>query len=169
MGKRMAQTLDGESRREMLGEVAAEHAIPLKKRVWSPKAGRKIIPLETVVALRRRNLSYPQIAKILGCSESNVRYRLGTVADEIERVDDFKKHKADIMAIHQNRILQSVTETNLKDAKLRDKAIAFGILFDKERLERGKSTQNVAYADLLKMKNEKLKELEELDGATVVG
>ena len=42
------------------------------------------------------------------------------------------------------RLLSAISDTDIKKASLRDKVIAAGILFDKERLERGQSTSNVS-------------------------
>jgi len=44
----------------------------------------------------------------------------------------------------------SLTEADIKKMSARDRVLAFGILYDKERLERGQSTENIAYADLTK-------------------
>lgn len=40
--------------------------------------------------------------------------------------------------------LQALTAEDIKKASPRDKAIIFGTLYDKERLERGQSTVNLA-------------------------
>lgn len=156
-------------RGKLMGPVRPDEVIDVARREWSPQAGRKVIPIETVIALRKRNLSMAQIASVLGCSKQNIQYRLREIASEIETVDDFKKHKADILAIHQRRILNAVTPANLSKASLKDKGIAFGIMFDKERLERGKSTSNILYGDIVRIRQEKLKELENLDNAEIVG
>ena len=51
-----------------------------------------------------------------------------------------------------------LTEENIKDANLVQKTTAFGILYDKERLERDKSTVNIAHAVAI----ERQAELEQL-------
>ena len=45
----------------------------------------------------------------------------------------------------QERILHSVDLDAINSASLMQRAATFGILYDKERLERGQSTANVAY------------------------
>lgn len=154
-------------RTTMMGELPKNDRVDVNGRVWDPRVGRYIIPLETIIALRKRNLTYTQIAKTLGCSKMNIQERLKKIHNEIERVDDFKKHKADILAIHQNRLISSITPEVIEKAGLKDRAIAFGVMYDKERLERGKSTQNVAYADLVRMREQKEKELKALEAQTV--
>jgi len=44
---------------------------------------------------------------------------------------------------------------------------SFGTKYDKERLEEGKSTQNIAYADIIKAQDRIKSELEELDNIDV--
>jgi len=61
-----------------------------------------------------------------------------------ERVEDYKGNRADFLAGLQERMLASITEADLEKASLRDKVISAGVLFDKERLERGQSTVNLA-------------------------
>ena len=48
------------------------------------------------------------------------------------------------MAGLQEKVLASITASDLEKASLRDKVISVGVLFDKERLERGQSTVNLA-------------------------
>lgn len=62
----------------------------------------------------------------------------------------------------QAQIIQSITPTDLTKANLRDKVTAAAILYDKERLEMGLSTQNIAYADMIKAQQADLARLGEL-------
>jgi hypothetical protein len=44
----------------------------------------------------------------------------------------------------QRRLLNNISQADIKKSGLRDKVVAVGILYDKERLERGQSTENVS-------------------------
>ena len=48
------------------------------------------------------------------------------------------------MGSKQQMILDNMTEAKIKGAAFRDMAVAYGILLDKDRLESGQSTQNIA-------------------------
>ncbi len=50
-----------------------------------------------------------------------------------------------MLAEYQRKIIKSITASDIKEAKLKDRVVAFGVLYDKERLERGLSTENIAY------------------------
>lgn len=58
-------------------------------------------------------------------------------------LESFKKGRADIFAGIQESVAASFTEADIKKASVRDRTILLGTLYDKERLERGQSTQNV--------------------------
>lgn len=113
------------------------------------------IPLDAIVELKLRNseMTLAEAGKILGCTGSNIAARL-TVAGlrwselsaEVER---FKSVRADLLALVQKRLLSSVTEDEIKKASLKDKMWVFGVLYDKERLERGKALNDKALYVLL--------------------
>jgi hypothetical protein len=68
----------------------------------------------------------------------------------VDNLPDFKTARADVLAVHQMRLLEGLTDDSLKEVSPYQKVGMFGILYDKERLERGQSTANVAYADMSK-------------------
>jgi|GEM_PF-1828708 len=122
------------------------------------------IPIETLITLRKeKKLSYSQIAKVVGCSKANVIERLKPFLDDIDRLPAYLRHRSNIYALYSRRILQSLTDTDLQKANLRDKVLSAAILYDKERLERGQSTSNIAYVDMIKAKQSLSQELVELE------
>lgn len=111
----------------------------------------KGIPLTDIIeAVETHNLSIPQAAKLLGCSERNIYARLEQVGLRPGQLQKYKDHRADILASYQQIILNSFTKEDLKKAGLSQKIMAYGVLYDKERLERGQSTDNIAYMDMVK-------------------
>ena len=117
----------------------------------------KYIPVEKIIELRKRHLSCSEIAKLLGCSKANIVQRIRKISNEIELTNHYINNRSTVFAFHQRKIMESITEADRKKAGLRDKVISVGVLFDKERLEEGKSTQNIAYADALKARDDALK------------
>lgn len=110
------------------------------KEKYAPKG----IPLEKILELKAKKLTQNEIAKVLGCARSNISQRLS----EIEGLPEWKRSRADILALKQREILQYMTPNKLKDAQLGSLSLAFCQLYDKERIETGKSTQNVAYLNV---------------------
>lgn len=104
----------------------------------------KWIPLEKILALAEKNLSHSQIATILGCSRSAITQRLAAHNYRSGEVQEYRKNRADVFAGLQLRVIASLSDADLQKAPFHSKVIALGILVDKERLERGQSTANVA-------------------------
>lgn len=109
----------------------------------SPKKGSKA-PLIIKMKRDNPNMTDAEIARIADCDRSNVtrtlqRYGIDTVA-----TDDYKSRRADVFAGLQQRILQSITDEAIKKTPAIQLVTAASILYDKERLERGESTQNIS-------------------------
>ena len=92
-------------------------------------------------------LSYEHIGKIQGTSKTGI-YRALAKLMPSQETEIFKQNRADILANIQLKALSAVTEPKLKKASAKDLVISAGILYDKERLERGLSTENVSYRGL---------------------
>jgi len=98
----------------------------------------KGIHINEIIKLADRGLTPTEIGRLLGCNHSNVIRRLQAVGYDRQAVNDYKALRADIFANGQRRIVSAITDKDLKNASLLQKATAVGILYDKERLERGK-------------------------------
>ena len=108
----------------------------------------KNIPIETIIEYRNRGLSYTEIAKLTGCSRQNVQQRLEAVGYDKEDLENFKKHRGDVFAFLQSKLLNSIDLHELKEISPIQRIVGTGILFDKERLQRGESTENVNVFEL---------------------
>lgn len=105
----------------------------------------KYTPISQVEALLKKGLSHTQIGKLLNISYVAVgrliqRHGLDPVEDK-----HFKNNRADILASKQRLLINNITVSSVKKMAVRDNVVSFGILYDKERLERGLSTENIAY------------------------
>lgn len=124
----------------MGAQVARQEEIkPLKHN-----PGVKGIPIEDILELRNKQLTLKQIGAILNCSIGNVSQRLKAHEPTFLKLERFKKHRADALTLTQARLLNSITDKDIESASLLQRTTALGILHDKERLERGQSTANVA-------------------------
>ena len=108
-----------------------------------PPTRQKKIPLETLLELAHpdKKLSCGQIGKIVGCTKQNIQARLDR--EGITTLGNHKKNRADILALKSAQIIQSIDLSTIKKASLQQRLTGYGILYDKERLERDLSTQNI--------------------------
>jgi len=133
-------------------ETLEKHTLPkhtLPKRKPGKPYKQDIIPLAILIDMHvRQKMPIMLIAKTLNISHSNVCDRLRKAG--IQALEAFRMHRADILALEQQRILSHITDADIKRAGIKDKAVSIGILYDKERLDRGQSTSILSYADITK-------------------
>jgi len=102
------------------------------------------IPLETLVYYRKKGLTYEEVAKQCGCTKANVIQRMHYHGLADNSLDHYVNHRVDVLRYWQRKILDSITSDDLKKANFSSKIMGYGILYDKERLETGQSTGNIA-------------------------
>ena len=125
--------------------------MPQAQPAEQPNNLHKGIPLYDIIdCIETKGLSITDTAKLLNSSKSNISTRLSKAGYKPNYLKLYKNHRADILSSYQQIILNSITPEDLKKAGLSQKMMAYGVLYDKERLERGQSTENIAYADTLK-------------------
>lgn len=108
-----------------------------------PKTQPEKIVLSKALEMRLKGLTYQDIADHFHCTKSAVIRRLAPYLDKGELdLEAYKKNRADLMAAKGAMVLAAVTPGKVKKASVKDLAIAFGTIYDKERLERGQSTSN---------------------------
>lgn len=116
-------------------------------------ANHKKIPIEKLILLRQKKLSYRAIAKLMDCDVANVYNRLKPHLDELEMSTVYRDNKADIFEFNQRKIVKAINDNDIKNASLLQKTTAIGILEDKIRLVRGESTANVSISSIVEMVN----------------
>lgn len=102
-----------------------------------------------IVELAAQEIPLSDIARIVGMPKSTVKdtiNRFKPVFNALDRVEDFKQVKADILTAAQLTVLESAMSPR-KLAKASFLATVTGAekLYKMERLERGKSTENIAH------------------------
>ena len=110
----------------------------------------KDIPIESIIEYKRKGMTTREIGKLVGCTHSNIVKRLQSVSDDLDTLDSYKFHRADILAFNGRKLLNHITDDKLKKAPVGSLVLAACQLYDKERLERGQSTHNIAniHADI---------------------
>jgi hypothetical protein len=128
--------------------MTAQAAKPTKTRkpapvkIRRPRPGTKSEAILTLAATTPA--TPPEIANRLHIPNQTVHHALKRYGIEPNRLDSYKKHRADILAGMQDKILNSVTDDDIKGMPVGQRIMSYGILYDKERLETGKSSVNIA-------------------------
>ncbi|MHA2068554.1 MAG: helix-turn-helix domain-containing protein [Candidatus Thorarchaeota archaeon] len=127
-------------------------------------AKRKFSDVDLIAALNISNNNVTQAAKILGVTPLAVRKRRNELPDGVlaDKIDDFRTHRADTFAQMQQIILRYITPDKLRKSSLQQLGTLFGIFYDKERLETGKPTEQIAHAHLSKMHPDDMKLLKQM-------
>lgn len=109
--------------------------------------------------MAQAGLSTYQIAKVVDCNQSTVHRFLEKIRPDLQALQPYKEGRADILALLQaknisiqERLLERLEDDGLLRALTPQQlsGIVFalnsqhGTLFDKERLERGQSSQNIS-------------------------
>jgi IS30 family transposase len=122
-----------------------------------PQRSARKLDRKAALDQQARGLSTREIAQLQGVAASTVRRFMDRMKPEQAAVEEFKNGRADVLARIQGkslelqeRILESIDDRLLnaltphqKSGLLLSTNTVFGTTYDKERLERGKSTQNV--------------------------
>lgn len=105
-------------------------------------------PLTEALRLRyQQGLTYQQLADKYHVSPVSIfqRFqRFNLTLEDPEEVKSYRDNRADILSDFQLKLLKSIKEEDLQKAPIQSKIWCYGVLYDKERLERNLSTANVA-------------------------
>jgi len=121
------------------------------------------INVQKAIDLRLKGLSYREIAAYFGVKHSSVYAKIRHLLPDNIDVQAYKNNRADVFAGKQAELLNALTSKKQKDMSGLQAVTALGILYDKERLERGQSTSNIAYKDMSNDINDIEAELAQLD------
>jgi hypothetical protein len=126
----------------MTAEKIKKNQLTKPNKPGRPKNPRTALIVKT--ATEHPDLTTREIGAIANCSHVNVVETLKRYGINKQDVDNYKTHRADIIAGLQHRLLKSVTDEDIKKAPLGSRILAAAQLYDKERLETGKTTGNLA-------------------------
>jgi len=128
--------------------------IDRKKQRKPPK--HKLTPGNLIpLATANPNLTTRQLGKLLDVGHTAIVEAFKRYDIKREHLDNFKANRADILAGIQETVAASLTEEDIKNASIRDRTMLFGVLYDKERLERGQATPATSIVfNLIRQANE---------------
>ena len=125
--------------------------LTLPESVPDTSANRKHTPFETLLTLKRKypKISLRHLGKLVGISAEAVRLQflkrgINFETGEITAVEEYRAGRAEILASKQIEVLNHLTPEKLKSASAQQLTYTYGVLYDKERLERGQSTGNIS-------------------------
>jgi hypothetical protein len=115
----------------------------VKKTIRRPRPGTKA---EAILTLTATTPATPvEIAESVNCSRAAVSQTMQRYGIKPNRLESFKKHRADILAGMQIKVIKHLNnEETLKSASTNNLAYTLSQLSNMERLERGQSTANIA-------------------------
>ena len=132
-------------------------------------ANQKFDDFELIAALNLHNGNISRTAQELGVTRAAVIKRKRVLPEGViaPTIGEFREQRADTFARLQQILLQHITPAKLKGASLAQIGTLFGIMYDKERLERGQATEHIAHAHYEKLDDNQLKALKEFSKAMV--
>ena len=120
------------------------------KNTYQPGKHVKRFDLEKAKELRiQQGLTYRAIAAHFGLKD-HTYIRKQLLPFELHDTEAYQKNRVQILRAKQMEIISAITPQKIQKAPLNLLALSYGILYDKERLELGKSTQNIDYSTLHK-------------------
>jgi transposase len=114
------------------------------------KAVSKRIDVAKALKLRVQGNTYEEIAAVFGVTKSAVHQALNKLEHLLDGVQQgevtaYSEERRNILSIAEARMLRSMLDEDaIQKAPLASRTMAFGVLYDKRRLEEGKSTENVS-------------------------
>ena len=107
-----------------------------------PQPNRRKVNVAAALDLKlNHGLSYAQMSPLLGVSPAAIHKRIKHLLPNSD-AQYYQDHRADILSHAQLQLLSQIDARRLKKVNIRDAVVSAGILYDKERLERGQSTAN---------------------------
>ena len=103
---------------------------------YAPKNATKTI----ITMATNTDASATEIAKTANVSTQAVYQTLERHGISYKRLESYKNNRADILAGMQTKILKHIDEARLKKASAFQLIGSLGLLYDKERLERGQGS-----------------------------
>jgi hypothetical protein len=144
-----------------------EQPLQKVKRKGRPALGEVRFDLCRAVDLRLKGMSIAEIAKFLHVQQNTVSYhfsKLFTLFNgDPEVLKLYERSRGDFLKRLQMTVGVEVFDpAKLKKSSINNLAYAFKNFYDCERLEAGKSTQNIAYADVVRAMNQEKMTLDKL-------
>jgi hypothetical protein len=124
-----------------------------KELVQSEEKKKKVInriDVQKALKLRLQGNTFEEIGAVLGVSKQAVEQRLDGFKEflagitDVGQLESYAEERKSILNAAEMKLLGAVLDEDaIKKAPLAARTMAFGVLYDKRRLEEGKSTENL--------------------------
>ena len=130
---------------------------------------QKFDDFEMIAALNIHNGNISRAAQELGVTRAAIIKRKKHLPEGViaPTISEFRMQRADTFARLQQILLQHITPAKLKGASLAQIGTLFGIMYDKERLERGQATEHIAHKHYESLDETQLKALKDFSKTMV--
>jgi hypothetical protein len=127
-------------------------------------AKKRFEDTELIAALMQYEGNVSRAARHLGVTPAAVIKRKKTLPEGVvaPTIKDFREQRADTFARLQQILLQYITPAKLKNASLAQIGTLFGIMYDKERLEKNLATEHIAHAHYQMLDASQMKDVKAL-------
>lgn len=119
--------------------------------------------LAKAIELRSKGLTLEDIGKHFDVTKQAIHSLFKRHIPYIETVDEIRNSRADILTAKGIELLLSLTPDEIKKMPPGSRAMAFGLFFDKERLEMEKSTENISIYEVENKYSSKLLEKQAME------
>ena len=116
-----------------------------------------------VKAMHDSGKSYPQIESLLGIPKSTAHRWIKEIEEIQPLADTFADNRITLLRADQIRVRDHVTDEKLKKAQAKDLVAMQKQYWEMERIEAGKSTQNIGLAMYSVIRDYKKKKQEAID------
>lgn len=129
----------------MAAETIKSKQITKTAKNHRPRTPKTELIIKT--AQEHPDLTTREIGAIADCTHVNVINTLHRYNIDHAQMSDYKANRADVLAGLQHRLLVSITDADINKTPVGSRVLAVAQMYDKERLERGQSTNNISYLD----------------------
>jgi hypothetical protein len=98
----------------------------------------KDIPIADIIEYTDKGLTDSEIARLTGCSRQNILRRRKQYS--IQSLNNLRTHKDKVFEFIQGRLINSVTDDDIKKTPLGSRLLGLGLLQDKINVLRGQAT-----------------------------
>jgi transposase len=126
--------------------TANEQVTQPAKRKGRPKGSESRVLHQNIVKMHQSvaGISNREISRELGIHQNTVADTLAKYGINKQELDTFVENRNSIVKSKQQMILDAITPDKMIKAGVKDLTVAYGIMLDKDRLESGESTSNIA-------------------------
>lgn len=128
--------------------------------------GRKGIPIEALISYRKRGLTLQEIGDLTGISKQSVSERLQSI--DFDGLAQFRDGKDDVLEYHQRRVVNNLTDDDIKKMSGLQKLIGIKLTDEAIRTIRGQATEIIDHRIMVVDLNKAIEQLRQEQGLDAI-